>query len=191
MTTPTKHNEIFIKVLIKCIEKSGDRFLLGKAKLLTSSHLRKSHQGRASTASASAIELQLRELVGEVMWEMATDITRFAHERKHSSESDKVERFRQFDRFIKTLFLCISKTGNSILLEQARLEIVICSRKNKIGTDKTPLIDAVATRLKPLVGESLWNQALVQSQIQVMMRARPGAVLLIQQSQSPSLMMMG
>jgi hypothetical protein len=191
MITPTKNNAIFMKVLLKCIEKSGDRFLFEKAKLLTSSHLRKSQQGRASTAdatAAAAIELQLRELVGDLMWEMATDITRFAHQRKQSAESDKVERFRQFDHFIKTLFMCISKTGNSILLELARLEIVISSRKNKTGTDKTPLIDAVAIRLKPLVGESLWNQALVQSQIHVMKRACEVQLI---QSRNLGLTMMG
>ena len=66
----------------------------------------------------------------------------------------------QFAFFIKIL-LQLLRDGNDLLLyRQSRILIATCTSRHRIGDRQfSPLTNAIASRLRPLVGEEHWYRA--------------------------------
>ena len=84
------------------------------------------------------------------------DLRRFQQLERRSDHEKRVE----FALFLKVLLRCLEKSNQSLLLQQARLVVVTCTRGNRMGDPSfSPLSSAIEMRLRKLIGDHEWQQA--------------------------------
>lgn len=83
--------------------------------------------------------------------------------RPHSSDHD---RRVEFALFLKILFKYLEKSKQYLLLQQARLVVMTCTRGQKMRDSSfSPLSDAIEMRLKKLMSDNVWRKAKIYTKI--------------------------
>lgn len=78
---------LFLKILMRCLEKSGQTFLMQQTRLTVLTCVRGCKIGDPTFCPLiGSIELRLKKLVGERIWEQAKDYTNYFLERQHHAQ---------------------------------------------------------------------------------------------------------
>jgi hypothetical protein len=78
----------------------------------------------------------------------------------------------EFALFVKVLLKCLEDDQQYLMVQQSRRIIVTCTQRHRSGDPSFwPLMDSIMVRLRRLVGERYWRQAVNYTRFYVQRRS--------------------